>query len=139
MDGSQSMPVAPNQVALANDPDHLPPPPPGFQWARLDDVVRRSLTGSETSELYSHPGDRFSQGLGNSSGVSNEKIDRMLKVANNSAANAVMRVNDASAQGLDDYRQPDRYGAQKSLHAGIDASELKYGVRFRSFSNRTVV
>ncbi len=79
MDGSQNIPVAPNHVALANDPDHLPPPPPGFQWARLDDVVRRSLTGSETSELYSHQNDRFSQG--SSSGVSNEKIDRMLKVA----------------------------------------------------------
>ncbi len=78
MDGSQSMAVAPNHVALANDPDHLPPPPPGFQWARLDDVVRRSLTGSETSELFSRPSDRFVQG--NPTGSSNEKIDRMLKV-----------------------------------------------------------
>ncbi len=73
------MAVAPNHVALANDPDHLPPPPPGFQWARLDDVVRRSLTGSETTDLLSQSSDRFGQG--NSSGVSNEKIDRMLKVA----------------------------------------------------------
>jgi hypothetical protein len=72
------MAVAPNHVALANDPDHLPPPPPGFQWARLDDVVRRSLTGSETGDLFSHPGDHF--GPGNSSGASNQKIDRMLKV-----------------------------------------------------------
>ena len=125
MDGSQSMAVAPNQVALANDPDHLPPPPPGFQWARLDDVVRRSLTGSETSDMFPHPGDRFSQG--STSGASNERIDRMLKVAYTSQqpeTNPCAFI-DASAQGLDDYRQPDRYGAQKSLHAGIDASELK--------------
>jgi hypothetical protein len=80
------MPVAPSHVALANDPDHLPPPPPGFQWARLDDVVRRSLTGSETgtSEIFTHPSDRYSQGS-SSSGVSNEKIDRMLKVESVSA------------------------------------------------------
>jgi hypothetical protein len=36
----------------------------------------------------------------------------------------------AFTQGLDDYQQSDRYGAPKSLHAGIDASELKYALVF---------
>ena len=41
-------PINPVQsVTMVENPDHLPPPPPGFQWARLDDVVMRSFVGDE--------------------------------------------------------------------------------------------
>ena len=68
MDNTQS--VVQSQVTLAVDPEQLPPPPPGFQWARLDDVIRRSLTGSENEN-----GDHYSAEV---SVDSNGKIDLMV-------------------------------------------------------------
>lgn len=59
MEAAQNVSMVQNQVTLAVDPEELPPPPPGFQWARLDDIMRRSLTGSESDSR-----DRFSQESG---------------------------------------------------------------------------
>jgi hypothetical protein len=111
----QNASIVPSQVTLAVDPEELPPPPPGFQWARLDDIMRRSLTGSENDSR-----DRPNQDDGYSS---NEKVHLQAKTAK--SRNLLIC---SFSQAKDDLKLSDRSDLRRSLgsmYNGGDQSELR--------------
>jgi hypothetical protein len=91
-DHSQNSSGVANHVTLADDPKQLPPPPPGFQWAPLDTVVRTSSSSSD-SGTWNAP--RRSVGM-------NDRVDTMAKVV---FVNFVLSMprNDFVKQGLEYY------------------------------------